>query len=114
MDDQLVRLEFSAFKQMEGDQVSVSDDAGTTLTLQVDEVVDCSQPGSPFVTFVIRLSGDPDMPVPQGVYRFSHPAIGCQALLCVPNSPTDYEIVISQARQGAAVPSAGTAHPFGS
>lgn len=80
-----------------GDRISLLDASPPAFLTMID--VSCSPlDDDDWEAFVLTLEGDPGQSLPQGTYRFWHPAFGALDLFISPKSETHYEIAVARCR----------------
>ncbi|WP_085298180.1 DUF6916 family protein [Cognaticolwellia mytili] len=81
-----------------GDRVQVSDEQGNSVELTISEVIQGRQHGHEWEAFSVIYTSEEAMDISQGTYSFDHQGFDNQKLFLSPNSNTEFETVISRAR----------------
>ncbi|WP_440875146.1 DUF6916 family protein [Thalassotalea sp. PLHSN55] len=82
-----------------GESVQVADQQGNQVELTLAEVNVGVLDGEQWEAFSVIYHGSDEFEIPQGSYVFSHQLFGQQELFLSPNSATEYETVITRAKQ---------------
>ncbi|GAB4167629.1 MAG: hypothetical protein OHK0024_02790 [Thalassobaculales bacterium] len=97
-------LSFDEFKMAEGTTFRVSTAPSGICELRLAAATRLPRGGRPAQLpdpFVLRFTGPPDRPLPQGLHRFSHPALGTRDIFITVKAPSEagdlrcYEAVVN-------------------
>ncbi len=86
----------SNLKTLINETITAKDDGGSQVSLKIKSVKGGLIKGIEWDGFNVTLEGDESFHIPQGTYSFFHEAFGKCRLFMVPNSPTEYEIIVSR------------------
>lgn len=89
---------YNNLSKLVGDKVKLQDQQGNIAELSIVEVNKGVLDGDEWESFSVIYQGEENLSVPQGTYQFSHEAFGEAQLFISPNSPVEYETVITRKR----------------
>lgn len=85
--------------QFIGKKVQLKDAQENEIELTITEVNKGQLDGDEWEVFSVIYQGDKNVQLPQGTYTFSHDSFGEKILFLSPNSPMEYETVVSRKKQ---------------
>ena len=90
---------YDKLKELIGETVQVNDKQGNSVSLELAEVNKGALDGDEWEAFSVIYKGKEDFHIPQGCYTFLHPCFGEKFLFVSPNSPVEYETVVTRERK---------------
>ena len=91
-------FKLDAVKGMVGDTVKITnEETGIEITTTIDQVVEAPMNGDEWEAFSAIMHAKPESPgLSQGTYKISCDKLGEGNMFISPNSPTEYEIVVTR------------------